>query len=379
MGKQNKLVFALATFVTILLFVFVGLAVNYYYTPNKVIKEEPPKEIKVEQKEDEEKENKNKIVENNIYDVGITETIFRNRFNQVANEELSELGLHIRKDYVYSNNNISVYQAPFDNTTSLMISYETDSEKLRGVVLLGQPITDYETTTFLGAIADVVASLNPDLSPAGRGNLLKELGMFTGAHTNYKTINNSTVRNNILYKIQGTGGNGVAFYAVAKDIDTTSGSSVKRDAPYNIMADVTNYIVWDRENQNKGIILEKETSNNINDVSSNSYTDAKKAEYTLTKFHKNISEKKYDKAYDCLTKNFKKYINYNEWVNGFKTTVSSMVYDINVKSQTTNKVVLSYILRAEDNPGGIQYFNGEATVQRIGSDWKIDKIDNKKI
>lgn len=376
MGKQNKLVIILATVVAILLFVFVGLAVNYY-TSNKTPKEEHKEEIKVEAPKEIKPENKEGTIKRNVYNVGITETVFRTRFNQVANEELSDLGLHIKKAYIYSKNNISVYQAPFDNTTSLMISYETDSERLRGVVLMGQPVTDYETTTFLGAIADVVATLNPDLSPAGRGNLLKELGMFTGGHTNYKTINNSTIRNDILFKIQGSGGNGVLFYAVAKDIATTAGSSVSRDDPHNIMADITNFIVWDGENQKKGITIDKKTNNNQNDKKDNSYADVQKAEYALTNFHKNITDKEYNKAYNGLTKQFKNTINYDGWVNGFNSTVSSMVYDIDVKAQTTNKIVLKYILRAEDNPGGIKYFSGEATMVKSGDEWKIDRIENK--
>ena len=378
MNKQNKLIVILATVVTTLLFIFIGLAVNYY-TSNKVAKEVPQKEIKAEQKEEVKKEEKKEIIKSNVYDVGITETVFRNRFNQIANEELSELGLHIKKEYVYSHNNISIYQAPFDDTTSLMISFETNSERLRGVVLMGQPVTDYETTTYLGAIADIVASLNPDLSPAGRGNLLRQLGMFTGGHTDYKTINRSTVRNDILYKIQGTGGNGVLFYAVAKDIETTAGESVSRDEPHNIMADVSNFIIWDGENQKKGVTIEKKTSSVSSDEKHNSYIDAQKAEYVLTNFHKNITDKNYNKAYNCLTKAYKNSINYDGWVNGFRTTVSSMVYDIDIKSQTSNKVVLKYILRAEDNPGGIQYFSGEATMIKSGDEWKIDRIENKKV
>ena len=59
LGKQNKLVLILATFVTVLLFVFIGLAVNYY-TSSKVPKEESPKEIIAEQKEEVQIEEKKK-------------------------------------------------------------------------------------------------------------------------------------------------------------------------------------------------------------------------------------------------------------------------------------------------------------------------------
>lgn len=378
MGGQNKLVTILAVAVTVLLFVFVGLAVNYC-TSTQPEKEISHEEVKEETVEPVNKDIKPQIERKYIYDVGFAESVFRNRFNKIANEELSELGLHIKKDYIYSNNNISVYQVPIDNTSSLMISYETDSERLRGVVLMGQPFTDAESVNFLGTIAGIVASMNPELSPEGRGNLLKELGMFSGGHTNYKTINNSTIRNDILFKIQGTGGNGVFFYAVAKDIDITAGSSVSRDAPHNIMADITNFIIWDAENQKKGISLEKKINNSQSSLSNNSYNDIQKAEYTLTNFHNKITGKDYNNAYNCLTKSYKKSINYDGWVNGFNTTVSSMAYDINVISQTSNKIVLKYILRAEDNPGGIKYFSGEATLIKSGDEWKIDGIQNKQL
>ena len=377
-GGQNKLVTILAVAVTVLLFVFVGLAVNYC-TSTQPEKEISHEEVKEETVEPVNKDIKPQIERKYIYDVGFAESVFRNRFNKIANEELSELGLHIKKDYIYSNNNISVYQVPIDNTSSLMISYETDSERLRGVVLMGQPFTDAESVNFLGTIAGIVASMNPELSPEGRGNLLKELGMFSGGHTNYKTINNSTIRNDILFKIQGTGGNGVFFYAVAKDIDITAGSSVSRDAPHNIMADITNFIIWDAENQKKGISLEKKINNSQSSLSNNSYNDIQKAEYTLTNFHNKITGKDYNNAYNCLTKSYKKSINYDGWVNGFNTTVSSMAYDINVISQTSNKIVLKYILRAEDNPGGIKYFSGEATLIKSGDEWKIDGIQNKQL
>lgn len=377
MGTQNRLVAVLAAVVAILFFIFVGLAVNYYSSAQAG--KEAPQEETAEAVEPVKEAVSSKTEKKDVYHLDFTEAVFRNRFNQTAQEELSELGLHIKKEYIYSHHNISVYQVPIDNTSSLIISYETDTERLRGVVLTGSPFTEHESVTFLGAIAGIIAALSPELSPEERGALLKELGMFSGGHTDYKTINKSTLRKDILFKLQGTGGNGVFFYAAAKDIDTTAGSSVSRDDPHNIMADVTNFILWDAENQKKGTAAEKKKAASPQPADAPSYSDIQKAEYTLTNFHKKITDKEYTAAYNCLTKSYRKSLNYNSWVDGFKTTVSSVAYDINATSQTSNRIVLKYILRSEDKPGEIQYFSGEASIVKSGDEWKIDRIQNKKM
>ena len=393
MNGQNKLIIILSVVVGVLFFIFVGLAVSYY-TSNLMARsaniekvEEKSPNLSKDSSDKKPIEDVNKKGEDSkrepVYNIGIEETAFRQQFNRVADDELSELNLHLTRKYVYNGDFASVYQTPFDSTTSLLVSFEPDTELVRGVFLSGKPVTDDETILFLGAIADIVATLNPDLTPSGRKSLLQNLGMFDGKHTDYRTVNKSTYRNNIHYKLQGTGGNGVAFLAVAKDIGTEAGSSVRRDTPYNIMADVTNYIVWDYGNQEQFKTSGSQNSEpDIKHVVKKSNADIDSemlARIVLTRFHSYITDKYYREAFNCLSKEFQSSIDYHKWVDGFRTTVSSSVSNVKVDSNTSDKIVLSYILMAYDNPGGMKDFNGQVTLIKEDDEWKIDDIINKKM
>lgn len=101
---------------------------------------------------------------------------------------------------------------------------------------------------------------------------------------------------------------------------------------------------------------------------------------TLLDFHDNITKKNFGKAYDCLSWDFQSYMSYDGWVPGFSTTVSSEVDDIKIVSESGNKIVLTYILKAVDNINGRQettYFNGTVSVISENGNWKIDEIKNK--
>ncbi|WP_029545856.1 hypothetical protein [Selenomonas sp. AB3002] len=94
----------------------------------------------------------------------------------------------------------------------------------------------------------------------------------------------------------------------------------------------------------------------------------------LYNYHANITNKKYREAYDCLSENFKKRMSYEGWVPGFKTTVSSVPSDVMIYSQTAKKIILTFNLRAVDNPGGTRDFSGTAEVINTKNGWKIDKL-----
>lgn len=101
---------------------------------------------------------------------------------------------------------------------------------------------------------------------------------------------------------------------------------------------------------------------------------------TLLDFHDNITKRNFGKAYDCLSWDFQSYMSYDGWVPGFSTTVSSEVDDIKIVSESGNKIVLTYILKAVDNINGRQettYFNGTVSVISENGNWKIDEIKNK--
>lgn len=97
----------------------------------------------------------------------------------------------------------------------------------------------------------------------------------------------------------------------------------------------------------------------------------------LQNFHKNITDKNYRKAYDCLSKNYQDAVTYEGWAPGFRTTVSSTVSNIKTESQTETEAVLTYILKAVDNPGGTQRFRGTAVLVKTPEGWKIEDITNK--
>ena len=78
-----------------------------------------------------------------------------------------------------------------------------------------------------------------------------------------------------------------------------------------------------------------------------------------------------------LSKDFRDSAPYDDWEAGFRTTVSSTVSNVKVESQSGSQAVLTYTLKAVDNPGGTQYFQGTAIYVWTKAGWKIDDITNK--
>lgn len=97
----------------------------------------------------------------------------------------------------------------------------------------------------------------------------------------------------------------------------------------------------------------------------------------LHTFHRSITNKNYRKAYNCLSKDFQNSMSYEGWASGFETTVSSTVSNIKTESQTDTQTVLTYKLKAVDDPGGTRYFSGTAVFVKGADGWKIDEITNK--
>ena len=116
---------------------------------------------------------------------------------------------------------------------------------------------------------------------------------------------------------------------------------------------------------------------NINSLYDDS-NDLQAAKNKLQEFHINITNKLYRQAYDCLSEAFQKKVPFDGWVKGFNTTVSSTPYNITISPESNNEnVVLTYELKAVDNPGGTTYYNGTATLINTPLGWKIDRIKNK--
>lgn len=105
----------------------------------------------------------------------------------------------------------------------------------------------------------------------------------------------------------------------------------------------------------------------------------KEAIKTLCDFHSNITNKNYRAAYNCLSQSFQDRMRYDGWAAGFKTTVSSTPQDIKVYSESNDHIVLTYNLKAVDNPGGTKIYSGTAVVKHTGNNgWKINEITNKE-
>ena len=127
---------------------------------------------------------------------------------------------------------------------------------------------------------------------------------------------------------------------------------------------------------------EKASANNAQTSQSQRYNPGKtpaqrEAVQALYSFHENITQKEYRQAYNCLSSDLQNRMTYDGWVPGFRTTVSSTVYDVKVASENPNQIVLTYNLQAIDNPGGTQNFSGTVVVTKTGNGWKLDKITNK--
>lgn len=125
-----------------------------------------------------------------------------------------------------------------------------------------------------------------------------------------------------------------------------------------------------------------QTSQNQNNllVSPLTSENQKAAVDTLVSFHKNITQKNFRSAYNCLSYEFQNSMDYYGWADGFATTVSSAVDNISIVSENAYEINLNYVLTAIDNIGGRQQtakFNGTATIINENGNWKIDYIKNK--
>ena len=98
---------------------------------------------------------------------------------------------------------------------------------------------------------------------------------------------------------------------------------------------------------------------------------------TLKTFHENITDKKYDRAYNSFSDNMKRRVEYDDWISGFETTISSKASDIKIESKSENMITLSYTLTAVDNPGGTRKFDSTATLIDTGNGWKLESMSNK--
>ena len=167
-----------------------------------------------------------------------------------------------------------------------------------------------------------------------------------------------------------------SFYSVptAANTDNATSNSVKNQSSQNNSA--TSQMP---KNQPEKTPQNSQPQNNIL-VAPLTSENQKAAVDTLVSFHKNITQKDFRTAYNCLSYDFQNSMDYYGWADGFATTVSSSVDNIRVISESAYEINLNYVLTAVDNIGGRQQtakFNGTVTLINENGTWKIDYIKNK--
>lgn len=112
--------------------------------------------------------------------------------------------------------------------------------------------------------------------------------------------------------------------------------------------------------------------------------DIKGAQKVFLDYHKAISQKHLDAAYDMLTSDCQRHMgDLSTYASGYKDTLNSSVDSLKVVSSSADKVTMNYRLIARDRYKGnrvkVQTFNGSVTVVKQGNIWKIDQMKSSKI
>lgn len=116
-------------------------------------------------------------------------------------------------------------------------------------------------------------------------------------------------------------------------------------------------------------------------IESDPYNGARE---TFLEYHKFITERKYDNAYDILSpKQKERHGTFKEFVKGYKNTVSSEVERLGVRSIDGKSVSIEYTLIARDRQNSdkvkIQTFRGEAILVYRDLRWFIDYAKSSKV
>lgn len=98
-------------------------------------------------------------------------------------------------------------------------------------------------------------------------------------------------------------------------------------------------------------------------------------------FHENLTNRRYQGAYNLLSADFQQDMPYNGWVQGYGNTISSTPDHIKVTSISDTQAELQYDLTAKDRDAGrikVQYFQGAATLVKENGAWKISSMSANK-
>ncbi len=111
---------------------------------------------------------------------------------------------------------------------------------------------------------------------------------------------------------------------------------------------------------------------------------AEGAKKAFLAYHKAISDHQLQTAYGLLTPAFQNSVGgYDGYAPGYDNTISSQVSNLRQIAAGADKTTFSFSLKARDKiPGStkvkVQTFNGQVTMVKDGSDWKIGEMSAKK-
>ena len=100
---------------------------------------------------------------------------------------------------------------------------------------------------------------------------------------------------------------------------------------------------------------------------------------TLYSFHRYITNREFNNAFYCLSYAYRSKMNYNSWVRGFDSTISSSVSDVYVEYRSSYYTTLNYVLTAVDYPNYTTRYRGRATLVWEDGMWRLDEIHNRRI
>ena len=143
--------------------------------------------------------------------LGMTPEQFKDEFNRAAQE--LDFPYTIKKITVQDGSAQNIFQYMFTDRLGLTGSVNKKDGTVRDVLLLGQGDGSLQSgVDIILAMGVLIESTNPELSPADRGKILKNIGIL-GDNVDVSNMEGSTIRNGIKYSINSSPQIGIMFSA----------------------------------------------------------------------------------------------------------------------------------------------------------------------
>ena len=117
---------------------------------------------------------------------------------------------------------------------------------------------------------------------------------------------------------------------------------------------------------------------------SNIDKNTEQAARVFVSYHKAITSGDFATAYSLMDSNQQARLgpSLRDFAQGYRTTISSEVTDLNLVSTSDNFIVMKYVLDSRDRDNGsvlYQQFAGEVQMTKVDGEWKIHYTESKKI